>query len=137
MKIVCCQIHHSKGWILFVSRVDVVPSAQIIDLCLKIDSALKIDNTWSDTREILNHWQENKTYSCKKENLIREGDKKICFLNKNSFFSQNSICLFRTLYSHPALTISFDDISLCNYRIIFKISLKYRYRIFFENITRH
>ena len=31
-----------------------------------------------------------------------------------------------------ALRISFDDISLCNYRIIFKISLKYRYRIFFE-----
>ena len=28
----------------------------------------------------------------------------------------------------PALTISFDDISLCNYRIIFKISLKYRFR---------
>ena len=28
----------------------------------------------------------------------------------------------------PALRISFVDISLCNYRIIFKISLKYRYR---------
>ena len=38
---------------------------------------------------------------------------------------------------NPALRISFDDISLCNYRVIFKISLKYRYRIFFENITRY
>ena len=28
-------------------------------------------------------------------------------------------------------------ISWCNYPIIFKISLKYRYRIFFENITRY
>ena len=36
-----------------------------------------------------------------------------------------------------ALRISFDDISLCNYRVIFKISLKYRYRILFENITRY
>ena len=34
-----------------------------------------------------------------------------------------------------ALRISFDDISLCNYRVIFKILLEYRYRIFFENIT--
>ena len=35
------------------------------------------------------------------------------------------------------LRISFDDISLSNYRIIFKISYKYRCRIFFENITRY
>ena len=48
-----------KVWILFVSRVDVVPSAQIIDLCLKIDFASKIDDTWSDTREIPNPWREN------------------------------------------------------------------------------
>ena len=33
--------------------------------------------------------------------------------------------------AQPALRISFDDILLCNYRVIFKISLKYRYRIFF------
>ena len=39
--------------------------------------------------------------------------------------------------SGSALRISFDDISLCNYRTIFKILLKYRYRIFFENITRY
>ena len=32
----------------------------------------------------------------------------------------------------PALRISFDDISLCNYRVIFKISLEYRYRIFWK-----
>ena len=32
------------------------------------------------------------------------------------------------LVGNSALTISFDDISLCNYRIIFKISLNYRYR---------
>ena len=31
----------------------------------------------------------------------------------------------------PALRISFDDISLCNCRVILKISLKYQYRIFF------
>ena len=37
----------------------------------------------------------------------------------------------------PALRISFDDISFCRYRVIFEISLKYRYRIFFENITRY
>ena len=37
----------------------------------------------------------------------------------------------------PALRISFDDISLSNYRIIFKISYQYRYRIYFENITRY
>lgn len=41
----CCQIHHSEGRILFVSRVDVVPSAQIIDLCLKIDFASKKADT--------------------------------------------------------------------------------------------
>jgi len=39
--------------------------------------------------------------------------------------------------SQAALRISFDDISFCRYRVIFKISLKYRYRIFFENITRY
>ena len=38
---------------------------------------------------------------------------------------------------NTGLRISFDDISLCNYRIIFKISLKYRYRQNFENITRY
>ena len=37
--------------------------------------------------------------------------------------------------SGPAFRISFDDISLSNYQIIFKISYKYLYRIFFENIT--
>ena len=57
----CCQIHHSEGRILFVSRVDVVPSAQIIDLCLKIDFASKKADTWSDPREIPNPWRENKT----------------------------------------------------------------------------
>ena len=36
-----------------------------------------------------------------------------------------------------ALRISFDDISFSRYRVIFKISLKYRYRIFLENITRY
>ena len=36
-----------------------------------------------------------------------------------------------------ALRISFDDISLCNYRIIFKISLKYHCRQHFENIIRY
>ena len=40
-------------------------------------------------------------------------------------------------WSWSALRISFDDISLCNYRVIFKISLKYWYRIFLENITRY
>ena len=39
--------------------------------------------------------------------------------------------------SDPALRISFDDISFCRYRVIFKISFKYHYRIFFENITRY
>ena len=39
------------------------------------------------------------------------------------------------LVSIGSLRISFDDISFCRYRVIFKISLKYRYRIFFENIT--
>ena len=39
--------------------------------------------------------------------------------------------------SLTTLRISFDDISFCRYRVIFKISLKYRYRIFFENITRY
>ena len=40
-------------------------------------------------------------------------------------------------HSPPALRISFDDISLYNYRVIFQISLKYQYRIFFENITQY
>ena len=39
--------------------------------------------------------------------------------------------------SCPTLIILFDDISLCNYRIIFKILLKFRYRQNFENITRY
>ena len=36
----------------------------------------------------------------------------------------------------PALRISFDDILLCNYRVIFKTSLKYRYRIFLLIISK-
>ena len=39
--------------------------------------------------------------------------------------------------SETTLRISFDDISFCRYPVIFKISLKYRYRIVFENITRY
>ena len=39
--------------------------------------------------------------------------------------------------AQPTLRISFDDISFCRYRVIFKISLKYRYRIFFGHITRY
>ena len=39
-------------------------------------------------------------------------------------------CIWR--HEHwAALCISFDDISLCNYRIILKMLLKYRYRVFF------
>ena len=45
--------------------------------------------------------------------------------------------LFAEALPQTALRISFDDISLSNYRIILKISYKYRYRIFFENITRY
>ena len=45
--------------------------------------------------------------------------------------------LLACLQLGSALRISFDDISFCRYRVIFKISLKYRYRIFFENITRY
>ena len=41
------------------------------------------------------------------------------------------------LMIQPALRISFDDISFCRYCVIFKISLKYCYRIFFENITQY
>ena len=44
-------------------------------------------------------------------------------------------CLYPACHSRwistPALRISFDDILLCNYCVIFKILLKYRYRIFF------
>ena len=39
-------------------------------------------------------------------------------------------CLLRSSLL-PALRISLDDISFCNYHVFFKISLKYRYRIFF------
>ena len=34
-----------------------------------------------------------------------------------------------------ALRILFDDISFCRYRVIFKISLKYHYRIFLLRIS--
>ena len=40
--------------------------------------------------------------------------------------------LILMIITNSALRISFDDISLCNYRVIFKISLKYRYRIFLK-----
>ena len=52
-----------------------------------------------------------------------------------NIWASRSCLIQRTLMCRTALRISFDDISLCNYRVIFKISLKYRYRIFFENIT--
>ena len=48
------------------------------------------------------------------------------------FWCSGNISAART-----TLRISFDDISFCRYRVIFKISLKYRYRIFLENITRY
>ena len=43
----------------------------------------------------------------------------------------SSTLRFQTTGVWPALRISFDDISFCNYRVFFKILLKYRYRIFF------
>ena len=40
-------------------------------------------------------------------------------------------------FLRPALCISFDDIQLCNYRIIVKISLNYHCRQNFENTTQY
>ena len=56
--------------------------------------------------------------------VLLEGEREVCISGRHNLCG-------------PALRISFDDISLSNYRIIFKISYKYRYRIFFENITRY
>ena len=50
---------------------------------------------------------------------------------------EEEVAALKSTMKEAALRISFDDISLSNYRIIFKISYKYRYRIFFENITRY
>ena len=47
------------------------------------------------------------------------------------FKDLNSITEMLSKWSCSALRILFDDISLCNYRVIFKISLRYRYCIFF------